>query len=191
MKVGILRFQGDVREHGHYFKKAGAEVEILNSTDRLGDVDALVIPGGESTTIGKFIFSEGWDTAIKEFASSGKGIFATCAGLILLSKNVVGNKVSGLGLLDVQVERNAYGRQRESFEEDVVLSFDREKPFRAVFIRAPKILGAGSDVEVLAELKGNPVLVRERNILAATFHPELTDDLRIAEFFIKMVKGDR
>lgn len=189
MKVGILRFQGDVREHKHYFEKAGFDAEILKSIEQLKHIDALIIPGGESTTIGKFIFSEGWDTAIKEFAALERGIFATCAGLILLAKEVAGNKVSGLGLLDVKVERNAYGRQRESFEEDVFLSFDKENPFRAVFIRAPKILEVGKNVEVLAELNGSPVLVRENNILAATFHPELTDDLRIAEFLKKMLEG--
>lgn len=190
MRLGILRFQGDVREHYNYFERAGADVEVVIKAEQLKNLDGFVIPGGESTTISKFIFREGWDKAIKDFVHSGKAVFATCAGLILLARSVAGQEVDTLGLLDAVVERNAYGRQKESFEADIKLNFSPEKPFRAVFIRAPKILEIGKEVEILASVDDSPVLVTQGKILAASFHPELTDDLRIAEYFIKKVAGE-
>lgn len=191
MKLGVLRFQGDVREHLAYFKKAGAEAYTVVTAGDLKKVDALVIPGGESTTISKFIFEEGLDTAIKEFAESGKGIFATCAGLILLSSEVRGNSVPTLQLLDISVERNAYGRQVESFEAPVRLAFDSSSDFNGVFIRAPKIVRIGDSIDTIAWLDEEPVMVRQGKILAATFHPELTDDLRVAKYFLNEVCGGK
>jgi len=189
MKVGVLRFQGDVREHSSYFSACGAETCPVISPEDLRGLDALVIPGGESTTIAKFVFETGFDVALKDFVIRGGAVFATCAGLILLAKDISGNKVKGLGLLDVSVERNAYGRQRESFEAPVKLLFDPEIEFNGVFIRAPKITAVYSNVEVLGELEGEPVLVKEGRILAATFHPELTDDLRIGKYFLENIVG--
>lgn len=187
MRIGVLRFQGDVREHVDYFKKAGAVAFPVASLEDLKKADALSIPGGESTTISKFVFKEGFHEAIKEFVAEGKAVFATCAGLILLSKEIVGNSVDSLGLLDISVLRNAYGRQKDSFEADLTLSFDPARPLRGVFIRAPRISRVGSSVEVVAELDGEPVMVRQGRMLAATFHPELTDDLRVAKYFIESV----
>jgi 5'-phosphate synthase pdxT subunit len=189
MKVGVLRFQGDVREHLNYFKACGAETLPVVKPDDLANFDALVIPGGESTTIARFIYNEGFDEAIKEFLESGRAVFATCAGLILLAKEVIGNKVQGLGFLDVVVERNAYGRQRESFEAPIQLTFDLSKEFNGVFIRAPRIVKVDKEVEVLGEFRGEPVLVKQERVMAATFHPELTEDLRIGKYFINNVVG--
>lgn len=189
MKVAVLRFQGDVYEHIKYFNEAGAEAFPVISAKQLTDADALVLPGGESTTISKFLFEEGFDDVIKKMVEKGKGIFATCAGLILLAREVVGNQVRSLSLLNISVLRNAYGRQKDSFEAGVSLKFDKEREFTGVFIRAPKIIKLGPEVKVLGELDGEPVLVRQGKILAATFHPELTDDLRIAKYFLKDICG--
>lgn len=189
MKVGVLRFQGDVREHLSYFSACGAETSPVVSAEGLDRFDALVIPGGESTTIAKFVFETGFNVALKDYIDRGGAVFATCAGLILLAKEISGNRIKGLGLLSVSVERNAYGRQKESFEAPVKLLFDPEAEFNGVFIRAPKITAVYGNAEVLGELAGEPVLVREGKILAATFHPELTDDLRIGRYFLEHIAG--
>lgn len=189
MKVGILRFQGDVAEHMAYFQAAGAKPILIVKPEELETVDAIVIPGGESTTIGRFLFSEGFAAAIQKMVEAGKGVFGTCAGLILLAKEVAGKEVKTLNLLDIAVMRNAYGRQKDSFEAPVYLSFDPKKEFNGIFIRAPKIIRVGRDVEVVANLEGEPVMVRQGKILAATFHPELTEDLRVAEYFLREVCG--
>ncbi|MCX7832246.1 MAG: pyridoxal 5'-phosphate synthase glutaminase subunit PdxT [Actinobacteria bacterium] len=189
MKVAVLRFQGDVYEHLKYFAAAGAETFSVKNARELENADALVLPGGESTTISKFLFEEGFDEAIKKMIEEGKGIFATCAGLILLANEVFGNQVKSLSLLNISVLRNAYGRQKDSFEAGISLKFDSEREFTGVFIRAPKITRVGHEVEVLGELDNEPVLVRQGKILAATFHPELTEDLRIAKYFLSEVCG--
>lgn len=183
MRVGILSFQGDVREHARAFQRLGAEVFQLKSPEQMNEADAVSFPGGESTTIYRFLKSEGF---VEYFSQKDQfpPIFATCAGAILLAREVRPNLVKGLGLIDIEVERNAYGRQRESFEADITLEFSPEKPFRAVFIRAPKITGLGEGVEVLARLGDDPVLVRSDRVLVATFHPELVDDLRIHRYFV-------
>lgn len=190
MKLAVLRYQGDVREHLKYFKSAGADVSVILNPSELSGFDAIVLPGGESTTISKFIFSEGWDRAISDFVDNGGGVFATCAGLILLSKEIEGNTVKSLGILDVTVSRNAFGRQVESFEDRVrIEDGDFSVYTEGVFIRAPRILKVGENAKAVGFLGEEPVMVRQGKILAMSFHPELTDDTGVAEYFIKIVAG--
>ncbi len=175
-RIGVLALQGAFREHVRVLRAAGAEVVEVRLPGQLEGLDGLVIPGGESTTILKLASLYGLDTAIREFPGP---IFGTCAGMILLDR-------AHLGLIDLVVERNAYGRQVASFEADLELAGD-ERPFRGVFIRAPRVRDVGDGVQVLAELDGEPVLLRNANVLVASFHPELTQDPRIHERFLELV----
>ena len=174
-KIGILAVQGNVREHAAVLRRLGAEPVEVRKPDQLEDLDGLVIPGGESTAIGRLVRLYGLEEAIRGFE---RPVFGTCAGMILLDRN-------HLGVLDLEVERNAYGRQVASFETD--LELDGE-PLRGVFIRAPRVVNAGPEVEVLAELDGEPVLLRQGRIVVAAFHPELTDDTRVHEQFLELVR---
>jgi 5'-phosphate synthase pdxT subunit len=174
--IGVLALQGAFREHARMLRAAGAEVVEVRLPEQLEGLDGLVIPGGESTTILKLASLYGLDEAIREFAAP---VFGTCAGMILVDRD-------HLGLADFVVDRNAYGRQVASFEADLAL-VGEERPFRGVFIRAPRVRDVGSGVEVLAELDGEPVLLRDGRVLVAAFHPELTDDARIHERFIQLV----
>ncbi|HET9243103.1 MAG TPA: pyridoxal 5'-phosphate synthase glutaminase subunit PdxT [Gaiella sp.] len=176
-KIGVLALQGAFREHARALRQAGAEIVEVRLPEHLAGIDGLVIPGGESTTIMKLAAEYGLDTAIRSF---GGPIFGTCAGMIVLDR-------LHLGLADLEVARNAYGRQVASFEADLDLG-DGEAPFRGVFIRAPRVRDVGEDVEVIAELDGEPVLLRDGRILASAFHPELTDDGRIHERFLELVR---
>jgi pyridoxal 5'-phosphate synthase pdxT subunit len=176
-RIGVLALQGDFREHEAALRKLGAEVVEVRLPEDLDRIDGLVIPGGESTTIIRLAELYGLDQAIRAYPGA---IFGTCAGMIVLDR-------AHLGLADVEVERNAFGRQVKSFEADVRLA-DDAIPLQGVFIRAPRIRDAGADVEVLGELDGEPVLVRDRRLLLASFHPELTDDLRVHELFLTMVE---
>jgi 5'-phosphate synthase pdxT subunit len=176
MKIGVLAVQGNFREHAAMLRRLGAEVVEVRKPEQLDEVDGLVIPGGESTAIGRLVRLYGIEEALRRF---DRPVFGTCAGMILLDRE-------HLGLVDVEVERNAYGRQVASFEAD--LDLGGERPLRGVFIRAPRIETAGHDVEVLAELDGAPVLIRQGRYLLATFHPELTDDTRVHELFLEAVK---
>jgi pyridoxal 5'-phosphate synthase pdxT subunit len=175
-RIGVLALQGAFREHARALRAAGADVVEVRLPQHLDGLDGLVIPGGESTTITKLAALYGLDEAIRSF---GRPVFGTCAGMILLDRR-------HLGLADVEVERNAYGRQVASFEADLALDGD-EHPFRGVFIRAPRVRDVGPDVVVLAELNGEPVLVRDGSVLVAAFHPELTDDVRVHERFLELV----
>jgi pyridoxal 5'-phosphate synthase pdxT subunit len=179
MTVGVLAVQGNFREHVGVLRRLGVEAVEVRKPEQLEGLDGLVIPGGESTAITRLIGIYGLETAIARFAGP---IFGTCAGMILLDRE-------HLGLADFVVERNAYGRQVASFETDLELAGDPE-PLRGVFIRAPRIERAGPEVEVLGELDGAPVLVRDGRILAAAFHPELTDDTRVHERFLAMVREE-
>jgi 5'-phosphate synthase pdxT subunit len=174
--IGVLALQGAFREHARMLRAAGAEVVEVRLPEQLEGLDGLVIPGGESTTILKLASLYGLDEAIREFAAP---VFGTCAGMILVDRD-------HLGLADFVVDRNAYGRQVASFEADLAL-VGEERPFRGVFIRAPRVRDVGPEVEVLAELDGEPVLLRDGRVLVAAFHPELTDDARIHERFIQLV----
>ena len=177
LSIGVLALQGAFREHARALRKLGAEVVEVRLPEELEGLDGLVIPGGESTTIMRLAALYGIDEAIRSFDGA---ILGTCAGMILLDRK-------HLGLADLEVDRNAFGRQVKSFEADVELA-DDEIPLRGVFIRAPRIKSAGPDVEVLGELDGEPVLVRDGRLLLASFHPELTDDLRVHELFVKLVE---
>ncbi len=175
-KIGVLALQGAFRDHVRALRRAGADAVEVRLPEQLDGLDGLVIPGGESTTIAKLATLYGIDDAIRAF---DRPMLGTCAGMIVLDRR-------HLGLVDLEVERNAYGRQVASFEADLDLA-DGEGPFRGVFIRAPRVREVGPGVEVLAELDGEPVLLRDGRILVAAFHPELTDDPRIHERFLELV----
>jgi len=179
LRIGVLALQGAFREHVQALERLGAEVSEVRLPEDLDGLDGLIIPGGESTTIMHLARLYGFDKAIREYRGP---IFGTCAGMIVLDKE-------HLGMADLEVDRNAYGRQVMSFETDVELA-DDDRPLRGVFIRAPKIRELGPDVEVLGELDGEPVLVRDGKLLLAAFHPELTDDLRVHELFLGLCRGE-
>jgi len=177
IRIGVLALQGAFREHAQVLRRLGADVIEVRLPEELEGLDGLVIPGGESTTIMRLAELYGLDDAIREYRGA---ILGTCAGMIVLDRK-------HLGVADLEVDRNAYGRQVRSFEADVLLAGD-ERLLRGVFIRAPRIRDAGADVEVLGELDGEPVLVRDGRLLLASFHPELTDDLRVHALFLEMVE---
>ncbi|HEU5066425.1 MAG TPA: pyridoxal 5'-phosphate synthase glutaminase subunit PdxT [Gaiellaceae bacterium] len=177
MRIGVLALQGNFREHAAMLRRLGAEPVEVRKPEQLDGLDGLVIPGGESTTFMRLMRLYGLEEAIRRFEQP---VLGTCAGLIVLDRD-------HLGLVDVEVARNAYGRQVFSFEADLDLAGE-EKPLRGVFIRAPRVQRAGEEVEVLGELDGEPVLLRQGRFLVATFHPELTDDTRVHELFIDAVR---
>jgi pyridoxal 5'-phosphate synthase pdxT subunit len=180
LKIGVLALQGAFREHAAVLRRLGAEVVEVRLPEELDGLDGLVIPGGESTTILHLAALYGLDDALRAFAGP---VFGTCAGMIVLDRE-------HLGLADLEVDRNAYGRQVQSFEADVTLAGEDE-PLRGVFIRAPRVRALGEGVEVLGELDGEPVLVRDGRLLLASFHPELTDDPRVHERFLEIVREER
>jgi 5'-phosphate synthase pdxT subunit len=177
MRIGILAVQGNFREHAAMLRRLGAEPVEVRKPEQLAGLDGLVVPGGESTTFVRLMRLYGLEDAIRRFEQP---VLGTCAGLIVLDRD-------HLGLVDVEVARNAYGRQVSSFEADLDLVGD-ETPLRGVFIRAPRVTGTGDDVEVLAKLDDEPVLLRQGRFLVATFHPELTDDTRVHELFLDSVR---
>lgn len=192
MKVGVLAVQGAFGAHRARLGELGAATKLVRVPSDLDDVDAIVMPGGESTTMSKLLASSGLFGELQQAIAGGLPAFGTCAGLILLAttvENAIPDQRS-LGALDVRVSRNAYGRQLDSFEADVELT-GSESPFHAVFIRAPAIEAVGSGVDVLATLGGRPVLVRQGSIMAAAFHPELTADTRLHGAFLELVEGRR
>jgi len=182
--VGVLSLQGAVEEHLKMIKRCGFEGIKVKTVEDLEKVDRLIIPGGESTTIGKLAKIYGLDQEINKRGREGMPIFGTCAGMILLANKVVGNEQVRFKLIDIEVERNAFGRQVDSFEADLNIENFKGKPFRAVFIRAPYIKKIGRGVKILAKFKGKIVMAREKNILVSSFHPELNDDLRIHKYFL-------
>lgn len=188
MTIGVLALQGAVREHLFALERLGVEGREVRRPEHLHAVSGIILPGGESTTLGKLMARIGLDAALREFAAVGKPVMGTCAGLILLAREVEGNRQPLLGLMDIAVRRNAFGRQIDSFEQDLRIAGFEGPPFRAVFIRAPHIERAGSEVEVLAQVNGKAVLARQGHLLAVAFHPELTDDLRVHRMFVEMAK---
>lgn len=186
MKVGVLALQGAVTEHMRSIELAGAEAVAVKHTEQLDDIQGLIIPGGESTTIGKLMRKYGFIEAIRNFSEQGKPLFGTCAGLIVLAKSIEGGEEAHLALMDIQVSRNAFGRQRESFETGLNVK-GLDLPVRAVFIRAPLITGAGEGVEVLSTYKDEIVMARQGHLLVTSFHPELTDDFSLHQYFVDMV----
>src|SRR6266516_6477795 len=177
LRIGVLALQGNFREHAVVLRRLGTEPVEVRLPDQLAGLDGLIIPGGESTAITRLMRLYGLDEALRRFDAP---IFGTCAGMIVLDRE-------HLGLADFRVERNAFGRQVHSFEADLQIG-DGDEPLRAVFIRAPWLEEAGPAIEVLAELDGHPVLAREGRLLVAAFHPELTDDTRVHERFLKIVR---
>ncbi|MDQ1236603.1 5'-phosphate synthase pdxT subunit [Paenibacillus sp. SORGH_AS306] len=187
MKIGVLALQGAVAEHLKSLQLAGAEAISIKRIEQLEEIDGLVIPGGESTTIGKLMRKYGFIEAIQQFSEQGKPLFGTCAGLIVLSERIAGQDQPHLSLMDMTVSRNAFGRQRESFETDLdVVGID--EPIRAVFIRAPLIQEVGEGVQVLSTYHDEIVTARQGHLLACSFHPELTDDYRLHQYFADMVQ---
>jgi 5'-phosphate synthase pdxT subunit len=190
--IGVLALQGDFALHRQALARCGAKAVEVRKAEELAGLDGLVIPGGESTTLLRLMETGGLGPAIERFHRSGRPLFGTCAGLILLAREVERPQQPSLGLIDVAVERNAYGRQRESFAAPGAASLDGETAdVEMVFIRAPRIRRVGSRVTPLATLAGEPVLVREDRVLAATFHPELTDDPTIHRYFCRMAAAAR
>lgn len=188
MKVGVLALQGDVAEHISAVRRAlrkRGEVVAVKKASQVEELSALVIPGGESTTIGKLMQKYGIDRAI--LSRRELAIFGTCAGAILLAREIENYEQFSLGLMDITVARNAFGRQRESFEVELEIPELGEKPFHAVFIRAPVITRAGRGVEVLARVEDAIVLARQGRYLACAFHPELTRDARLHRYFLERV----
>jgi pyridoxal 5'-phosphate synthase pdxT subunit len=179
LRIGVLALQGNFREHASVLRRLGAEVVEVRKPEQLDGLDGLVVPGGESTAMRRLMRIYGLEEPLGSFPGP---LLGTCAGMILFDRR-------HLDLIDVAVERNAYGRQVASFEDDVVLAGE-EEPLRGVFIRAPRLEETGPDVEVLGRLRGEPVLVRQGRVLAASFHPELTDDTRVHEHFLAMVREE-
>ncbi|MBA3244878.1 MAG: pyridoxal 5'-phosphate synthase glutaminase subunit PdxT [Actinobacteria bacterium] len=179
MTIGVLALQGNFREHAAMLRRLGADVVEVRLPEQIDGLDGLVIPGGESTAIARLMRLYGLEEPIRRFEQP---IFGTCAGMILLDR-------AHLGLVDLEVDRNAYGRQLASFEADLELAGDGE-PLRGVFIRAPRVADHGPDVEVLAEHAGEPVLLRDGRILVASFHPELIGDTRVHERFLELVREE-
>lgn len=188
MKIGVLCIQGAVREHVAALRKCGVDVECVKRKEQFDDLDGLVIPGGESTTIGKLIDRFGLAPSILKLIEDGKPVYGTCAGLILLAKSVEGRDQFLLRQMDITVARNAFGRQRESFETDLAIPVLGDEPYRAVFIRAPLIKEHGRHVDILATCKGEVVAARQGNLLVSAFHPELTDDERMHRYFVQMAQ---
>ena len=188
MRIGVLAVQGAFREHAAVLRRLGAEVVEVRKPEHLEGLDGLVIPGGESTAIGRLIRLYGLEDDIRRFTAP---VFGTCAGMILLAADVLDGRPDqrSFAVVDIDVRRNAFGRQVDSFEADLALAGEAE-PLRGVFIRAPRVREAGPEVEVLAELDGEPVLLRQGRFLVASFHPELTDDARVHERFLEVVQEE-
>src|SRR3954452_24023492 len=190
MKIGVLALQGDFDAHRRRLEELGAEVVLVRKPEQLDELDGLVIPGGESTAFLKLLGEKGFQQ-LKDFVHT-KPTFGTCAGCIMLATQVENPKQVGLGAMDITVRRNAYGRQIDSFIEPVPVAPEVEQgkgPLEMVFIRAPKIEKVGTGVEVLARHGGDPVLVRQGRTMAATFHPELSDDPRVHAYFLALVRN--
>ncbi|MEA1931462.1 MAG: pyridoxal 5'-phosphate synthase glutaminase subunit PdxT [Euryarchaeota archaeon] len=189
MIAGVIAVQGDVSEHAAAIRRAAAahdvdcEVREIRTSGVVGNCDVLLLPGGESTTISRLLADEGIDDEIRAHVEAGKPILATCAGLIVAAADAKDDRVKTLDLLDVSVDRNAFGRQKDSFEAPLDIT-GLDEPFPAVFIRAPLIDAVGDDVEVLADWEGNPVAVRQGPVVASSFHPELTADTRLHQLAV-------
>ncbi|WP_110927945.1 pyridoxal 5'-phosphate synthase glutaminase subunit PdxT [Bacillus massiliglaciei] len=187
LKIGVLSLQGAVTEHMKQIKKLGASPIEIKHAEQLNEIDGLILPGGESTTVRKLMDRYGFMEPIRKFADSEKPIFGTCAGMVLLAKNLSDSEEGHLSLIDITVKRNAFGRQKESFETMLSLKGIKES-VPAVFIRAPLVEHASDEVEILAEYEGQIVAAKQGNILVTSFHPELTEDYKLLSFFLDMIK---
>jgi len=190
MKIGVLALQGAVAEHMKSIELAGGEPVAIKRTEQLSELDGLIIPGGESTVIGRLMRKYEFIDALREFSSQGKPLFGTCAGMIVLAERIEGQDEAHLELMDMTVARNAFGRQRESFETDLPVK-GIDETVRAVFIRAPLVTQVGPEVDVLSSYRDEIVLVRQGHLLACSYHPELTDDYRMHSYFLDMIRETR
>jgi len=186
--IGVLALQGDVEKHMQAAERAGGTAVAVRSPEQLEAVDALILPGGESTTQGMLLERYNLMEPLRRRLVTGMPALGTCTGLILLAREIVGSEQPRIGVLDVAVERNGYGRQVDSFEADVPAPALGEPPLRAVFIRAPVIQRVGPEVEVLASVEGQPILVRQDRILGCAFHPELTEDARVHALLVTLAQ---
>ena len=189
-KIGVLALQGAFREHIVMVRQLGAEALPIRWPEQLKGLDGLIIPGGESTTIGKLMTEYKLGEEVQKLSSEGLPLFGTCAGMILLAKRVIGLDTQFLAVMDIEVRRNAFGRQVDSFETELLIPVLGQNPFPAVFIRAPWIERAGDGVKSIAQLQdGTAVAARGENILVSAFHPELTEDTRLHEYFLNIVEA--
>ena len=192
VRIGVLALQGDFALHAQALERSEVDAVEVRKPEALADLDGLILPGGESTTLLRLIDEWNFVPALERFHATGKPVFGTCARLILLAREVLHPVQPSLGLIDVAVERNAYGRQRESFEvRGSITLAGRAIPVDMVFIRAPRIRRVGPEVETLATHAGAPVMARQGTVLVATFHPELTDDLTVHRYFCDLVRTAR
>ncbi|MFB4163656.1 pyridoxal 5'-phosphate synthase glutaminase subunit PdxT [Alteribacillus sp. JSM 102045] len=190
IKIGVLALQGAVREHVKSLQAPDVEVKVVKRVEQLAELDGLVFPGGESTTMRRLVGKYGFFEPLQQFAEAGKPVFGTCAGLILMAEDIKGEPRGYLQLMDMEVQRNAFGRQRESFETKLFVK-DVGEEVEAVFIRAPLITGVGKEVDVLSEYEGEIVAARQSHLLACSFHPELTEDARFHQYFVQMVRESK
>lgn len=192
IKIGVLALQGDFSKHIEALERLGVQAIPVKLPSEVNEIDGLIIPGGESTTVGKLMARFGVDEAITRRVDAGMPVFGTCMGMIMLAREIEGSEQPRLGLMNITVRRNAFGRQVDSFESDLIIPEIGGAPVRAVFIRAPFVTEVKNGAKVLAELDGGTIVfVREGNRLAAAFHPELTDDTRVHEYFLKIVQEYR
>jgi 5'-phosphate synthase pdxT subunit len=192
VKIGVLAVQGAFTEHIQRLRQLGVEAVEVRLPSHLEGLDGLIIPGGESTTIGKLMAAYKLEQPVRRLAAEGRAIWGTCAGMIMLAKDIEGSDQPRLGLMDIGVNRNAFGRQVDSFEADLRIDGIGSEPFRAVFIRAPVMTRAGAGVRVLAKLDdGRMVAAEQGKLLVTAFHPELTDDIRLHEYFVQLCEEQR
>ncbi len=188
IKIGVLALQGDYLEHQRILQILGINSTYIKTPDQLNKIDGLIVPGGESTTINKLMNSYNIKNPLKKLVRRGMPIWGTCAGMIIIANKIVQSTPKPLSLIDITVDRNAFGNQTESFEQLITFSKIGKQPFRSIFIRAPQIIDIGKTIDVLGRLPNKqPVAVKQKNILATSFHPELTNDYRIHEFFVNMI----
>ena len=189
MKIGVLALQGGFQEHIHHINELGYDGVLVKTVEDLKNIKALIIPGGESTTMGKLLKVTGLLSPLKEMIKNGLPVWGTCAGMILLAKNIDGETVTHLGVMDISVRRNAYGTQLDSFSTQIKLDEVDSNPLDLVFIRAPYVSEVKNSVNVLAKVNNNIVAVRENNMLATSFHPELTSNTSFHKYFLKTIAG--
>lgn len=187
VKIGVLALQGAVSEHIEILKNCGVKAVQVKKADKIDDLDGLIIPGGESTTISRLMSEYGFFAKIRKFATMGKPIYGTCAGLILMSKKVIDGNIETISVMDMEVRRNAFGRQIDSMEVDIKIPKISDKEFPAIFIRAPIIENIGKQIEILAEVDNYIVMAQQKNLLVSAFHPELSNDNRIHQYFLNLL----
>lgn len=189
MKIGVLSLQGGVIEHIKSINALGFDSVEVKTLKDIEDINGLILPGGESTAIGKILRETGMLTLLRDKILSGLPVWGTCAGMILLAKEIENDDITHLSVMDIKVRRNAYGRQIDSFKTEDIINSVSDNPIPLVFIRAPFIVSVGDDVEVLHELNGNIVAAKQNNILVTSFHPELTENLQFHKYFISMCES--